>query len=119
MFAVNDKVVCVDATNQLNSTVTGGDILVKDAVYCVRDVRLEPDYCGAYGIRLVGITAGYWFDGEEAAWDVKRFRKVSEVGLPKRVSKKRKTELQKKCRAWIRQMQEEYQANKWKEASHE
>lgn len=88
MFQVNDKVVCVDDSNQVNSTVVGPrDHLVAGDVHCIRGFSI-----GTYepGVLLVGVTAGRWRYGTEAGFKFSRFRKVSEVQSENRLRREKR-----------------------------
>jgi proteasome assembly chaperone (PAC2) family protein len=74
MFQINDKVVCVEKFIGSGNTTGGyGGLPQVGTVYVIRSFSSQG------GPRLVGLCAGYWWDGEEASWVLHKFRKLSDI----------------------------------------
>lgn len=69
MFQINDKVVCVDDSGQFDDW----DAVRHGETYVVRGISSQG---GPY---LVGLCAGYWYDGEEVSFASIRFRKLTDI----------------------------------------
>jgi hypothetical protein len=78
MFAVGDKLICVDASPVRSDCVSAAPLrLTEGGVYTVRSVHMEPSLAG-YGVRLAELMNPpiIWSDGEEKEWSYasERFR---------------------------------------------
>ncbi len=83
MFAIGQKVVCIDASPVRSDCAVGMPIrLVRDAIYTVRSIQTELHIDG-YGVRLEEILnpSMIWSDGDEREWsyDHRRFKPLIEV----------------------------------------
>lgn len=83
MFKVGQKVVCIN-DSPVRSDCEGHVPLrlVRDAVYTVRSIQIEPNIDG-YGIRLEELLnpSVIWADGSECEWSYasERFRPLAAV----------------------------------------
>lgn len=92
-FKVSEKVVCVDTSKPNRANKTGRINRLKlGRIYVIRDILVGPSYKNA-GVRLVGMCAGFWMDGEEAGYSAYRFRKLDEIREENRAKAVRELEI--------------------------
>jgi len=70
-FKIGEKVVCVDANNIFNETLTiQSDAIVKGEIYTIKSFN------SVGGLVLLEIYNGVFFDGETGGFRESRFRKL-------------------------------------------
>lgn len=73
MFAISDKVICIEGSNANN-------ILIKGQIYVINDIwKCNCRFCeGKIMVKVVGDAEEY-YEGIRVGWKVTRFRKLSEI----------------------------------------
>jgi len=75
-FKIGQKVVCIDDSNQENPTILfKHEKVVKGKAYTIRSFRHDGE---CWGVRLVGVIAGFYNDMEEGAFKASRFAPLPE-----------------------------------------
>ncbi len=79
MFAISDKVVCIDdRIFHPNLVKYYSSMPIRGQVYVVRDY-IRNRFHGEDCVILTGITSEIWSDGIERGFYPKRFRKLEEI----------------------------------------
>lgn len=82
MFAIGQKVVCIDGSPPRHAAAQLPLRLVEGATYTIRSIHTEPHIEG-YGVRLEELVnpSIVWSDGDEYEWsyDRRRFRPLADV----------------------------------------
>lgn len=90
MFAIGQKIVCIDASPVRQDCRVGMPIrLVKGTIYTVRSIQTETHIDG-YGVRLEEILnpSMIWSDGDEREWsyDHRRFEPLVDDKQKQRIA---------------------------------